>query len=67
MLCKGVKMFKKIKKMKNIRLIIADAILLAAMLIVFGVTYDINAHIGLYLLSVELPVVAVMLVRSDKK
>lgn len=60
-------MFKKIKKMKNLRLKIADTILLAAMVLVFGVTYDINAHVGLYLLSGELAAVAIMIVRGGKK
>lgn len=60
-------MLKKIKKIKNLRVIIADAMLIAALAITFAVTYDINPHAGLYLLSAELLAVAVMLVRSDKK
>ena len=60
-------MLKRIKKIKNLRLIIADVILIAAMAIAFAVTYDINRHAGLYLLSVELLAAAVMLVRSGKK
>ena len=54
-------MLKKIKK------IIADVILIAALAIAFAVTYDINRHAGLYLLSAELLAAAVMLVRSGKK
>lgn len=60
-------MLKKIKKIKNVRLIVADALLIAALTIAFAVTYDINRHAGLYLLSVEILAAAVMLVRSDKK
>ena len=60
-------MLKKIKKIKNLRLIIADALLIAALAIAFAVTYDINRHAGLYLLSAELLAAAVMLVRSGKK
>lgn len=60
-------MLKKIKKIKNLRLIVADALLIAALAIAFVVTYDINRHAGLYLLSVEILAAAVMLVRSDKK
>ncbi len=60
-------MLKRIKKIKNLRLIIADVILIAALAIAFAVTYDINRHAGLYLLSVELLAAAVMLVRSGKK
>lgn len=60
-------MLKKIKNIKNLRLIIADTLLIAAMAIAFGVTYDINRHAGLYLLSAELLAAAVMLVRSGKK
>ena len=60
-------MLKKIKKIKNLRLVIADAILIAALVIAFAVTYDINRHAELYLLSAELLVAAVMLVRSGKK
>lgn len=60
-------MLKKIRNIKNLRLIIADALLIAALVIAFAVTYDINRHVGLYLLSVELLAVAVMLVGSGKK
>lgn len=60
-------MLKKIKNIKNIRLIIADTMLVAALVIAFSVTYDINRHAGLYLLSTELLIAAVMLVRSGKK
>lgn len=60
-------MLKKIKNIKNLRLIIADTLLIAAMAIAFSVTYDINRHAGLYLLSAELLAAAVMLVRSGKK
>ena len=60
-------MLKKIKKIKNLRLIVADTMLVAALVIAFAVTYDINRHAGLYLLSVELLVAAVLLVRSGKK
>ena len=60
-------MLKKIKKIKNLRLIIADVILIAALAIAFAVTYDINRHAGLYLLSEELLAAAVMLVRSGKR
>jgi hypothetical protein len=60
-------MLKKIKKIKNLRLIVADTMLVAALVIAFAVTYDINRHAGLYLLSVELLIAAVLLVRSGKK
>ena len=60
-------MLKKIKNIKKLRLIIADALLIAALAIAFAVTYDINRHAGLYLLSAELLAAAVMLVRSGKK
>ena len=60
-------MLKKIKNIKNLRLIIADALLIAALAIAFAVTYDINRHAGLYLLSAELLAAAVMLVRRGKK
>ena len=60
-------MLNKIKKIKNLRLIIADVILIAALAIAFAVTYDINRHAGLYLLSAELLAAAVMLVRSGKR
>ena len=60
-------MLKKIKNIKNIRLIIADTMLVAALVIAVSVTYDINRHAGLYLLSTELLIAAVMLVRSGKK
>lgn len=60
-------MLKKIKNIKNLRLIIADTMLVAALAIAFAVTYDINRHAGLYLLSAELLVAAVLLVRSGKK
>lgn len=60
-------MLKKIKKMKNKRMFVADTLLLAALVIAFAVTYDISRHAGLYLLCIELSVTAVMLVRSDKK
>ena len=56
-----------LKKIKNLRLIIADVILIAALAIAFAVTYDINRHAGLYLLSAELLAAAVMLVRSGKR
>lgn len=60
-------MLKKIKKIKNIRLIVADTLLIVALVIAFVVTYDINRHAGLYLLSGEMLAAAVMLVRSGKK
>lgn len=60
-------MLKKIKKIKNLRLIVADALLIAALVIAFAVTYDINRRAGLYLLSGEMLAAAVMLVRSGKK
>lgn len=60
-------MLKKIKKIKNIRLIVADTLLIASLVIAFTVTYDINRHAGLYLLCLELLVAAVMLVRSGRK
>lgn len=60
-------MLKKIKKIKNLRLIVADTMLIAALVIAFAVTYDINRYAGLYLLSAELLTAAVLLVRSDKK
>ena len=56
-----------IKQIKNKRLIVADALLVAALVIAFAVTYDISKHAGLYLLSGEMLVAAVMLVRSGKK
>lgn len=60
-------MLKRIKKIKNLRLIVADALLIAALVIAFAVTYDIDRHAGLYLLSGEMLAAAVMLVRSGKK
>lgn len=60
-------MLKRIKQIKNKRLIVADALLVAALIIGFAVTYDISKHAGLYLLSGEMLVAAVMLVRSGKK
>ncbi len=60
-------MLKRIKKIKKLRLIVADALLIAALVIAFAVTYDINRHAGLYLLSGEMLTAAVMLVRSGKK
>ena len=60
-------MLKRIKQIKNKRLIVADALLVAALVIAFAVTYDISKHAGLYLLSGEILVAAVMLVRSGKK
>lgn len=57
-------MLKRIKQIKNKRLIVADALLVAALVIAFAVTYDISKHAGLYLLSGEILVAAVMLVRS---
>lgn len=60
-------MLKKIKQIREMRIIIADVLLMAALIIIFAVTYDINRHAGLYLLSAELLTVAVMLVRSGKK
>ena len=59
-------MLKRIKQIKNKRLIVADALLVAALVIAFAVTYDISKHAGLYLLSGEMLVAAVMLVRSGK-
>ena len=58
-------MLKRIKQIKNKRLIVADALLVAALVIAFAVTYDISKHAGLYLLSGEMLVAAVMLVRSN--
>lgn len=43
-------MLKRIKQIKNKRLIVADALLVAALVIAFAVTYDISKHAGLYLL-----------------
>lgn len=60
-------MLKRIKKIKNLRLVVADALLIAALAIAFAVTYDINRHADLYLLSGEMLAAAVMLVRSGKK
>lgn len=60
-------MLKKLKKIKNIRIIVADILLIMALTIVFITTYDINEHLGLYVLSAEALAVAVMLVRSGKK
>lgn len=60
-------MLKRIKKIKKLRLIVADALLIAALVIAFVVTYDINRHAGLYLLSGEMLAAAVMLVRSGRK
>lgn len=54
-------MLKRIKQIKNKRLIVADALLVAALVIAFAVTYDISKHAGLYLLSGE------MLVKSKWK
>lgn len=36
-------MLKKLKNMKK-KIVIADGLLLAAMAVVFGTTYDINPH-----------------------
>ena len=47
-------MLKRIKQIKNKRLIVADALLVAALVIAFAVTYDISKHAGLYLLSRKL-------------
>ena len=57
-----------LKKLKNIKkkIVIADGLLLAAMAVVFGTTYDINPHIGMYVLAAELAAVAIMIVRSGK-
>ena len=57
-----------LKKLKNIKtkIVIADGILLAAREVVFGTTYDINPHIGMYVLAAELAAVAIMIVRSGK-
>lgn len=44
-------MLKRIKQIKNKRLIVADALLVAALVIAFAVTYDISKHAGLYLLT----------------
>ena len=52
-------MLKRIKQIKNKRLIVADALLVAALVIAFAVTYDISKHAGLYLLSGEILVAAV--------
>ena len=60
-------MLKRIKKIKNKKMLFADALLTAAMVIVFMVTYDINQHLGLYILSGELLAAAIMIVRSEKK
>lgn len=60
-------MLKRIKKIKNLQLIVADTMLVAALVIAFAVTYDINRHVGLYLLSAEMLIAAVLLVRSGKK
>ena len=51
-------MLKRIKQIKNKRLIVADALLVAALVIAFAVTYDISKHAGLYLLSGEILVAA---------
>ena len=40
-------MLKRIKQIKNKRLIVADALLVAALVIGFAVTYDISKHAGL--------------------
>lgn len=58
-------MLKKLKNMKK-KIVIADELLLAAMAVVFGTTYDINPHIGMYILAAELAAVAIMIVRSGK-
>lgn len=60
-------MLKRIKKIKNIRVIAADIFLIAALTIAFLTTYDINEHLGMYMLSAEALAVAIMLVRSGKK
>lgn len=60
-------MLKRLIKIRNLRTIIADTLLIAALAIVFATTYEINAHLGLYVLSAELLAAAVMLVRSGKK
>ena len=54
-----------LKKLKNIKkkIVIADGLLLA---VVFGTTYVINPHIGMYVLAAELAAVAIMVVRSGK-
>jgi len=58
---------KRIKKIKNKKMIIADVLLVAALALIFATTYDINRHLGLYILSAEVLAVAIMLVRSGKK
>jgi len=58
-------MLKKLKNMKK-KIVIADGLLLAAMAVVLGTTYDINPHIGMYILAAELAAVAIMIVRSGK-
>lgn len=57
-----------LKKLKNIKkkIVIADGLLLAAMAVVFGTTYDISPHIGLYVLAVELAAAAIMIIRNGK-
>lgn len=59
-------MLKRIKQIKNKRLIVADALLVAALVIAFAVTYDISKHAGLYLLSGEM-LVQVMYICSPRK
>ncbi len=58
-------MLKKIKKIKK-KVAIADVLLVGAMVVAFATTYDIEPHIGMYVLAVELAVAAIMLVRSRK-
>lgn len=61
-----------IKKWKNAwknvkkKAVIADGLLVAAMMLIFGTTYDIEPHIGLYVLAFELVAAAIMIARSRK-
>lgn len=57
-----------LKKLKNIKkkIVIADGLLLGSMAVVFGTTYDISPHIGLYVLAAELAAAAIMIIRSGK-
>ncbi len=52
--------------LKKIRIITADMLFLISLIIIFLNTYDIDKHLSLYVLALELVLVAVMLVRSGK-
>ena len=58
-------MLKKLKNMKK-KIATAARLFSPAMAVVFLTSYDINPHIGMYVLAAELAAVAIMIVRSGK-